>query len=78
MGREMSGFDLLIWAGAALTLAGVVGLMACVVWVVRLRRSGATDEAMRRGMQRVVLYNMGALFASTIGLMMVILGILLK
>jgi len=77
-GRKMSGFDMVIWAGAALTMAGVVGLVACVVWVVRLRRSGASDEAMRKGMQRVVLYNMGALFASTIGLMMVVLGILLK
>ena len=74
----MSGFDILIWAGAAVTMAGVAGLFACVVWVLRLRRSGASDEDMRRGMQRVVLYNMGALFASTIGLMMVVLGIFLK
>jgi cytosine/uracil/thiamine/allantoin permease len=74
----MSGFDILIWAGALVTMAGVIGLMACVIWVVRLRRSGVSEDQQRAGMQRVVAYNMGALFASTIGLMMVVMGIFLK
>lgn len=68
---------LMIWSGAAITLAGVAGLFLCVVHVVRLRRAGLPDEALRKGLQRAVVWNMGALFVSVIGLMLVILGIAL-
>lgn len=74
----MNGFDAMIWTGAAVTLLGVAGLLACVVWVVRLRRSALPEDLMRRMLQRAVVYNMGALFSATLGLMLVVIGIALK
>ena len=67
--------DWLIWGGAAVTLLGVVGLGWCVVYGLRLRKAGLDDAALRRALQRAVAMNMGALFLSVIGLMLVILGI---
>lgn len=74
----MGLFDIIIWAGAAITLAGVAGLVACVVYVVRLRRAGLPDAEMRKHLQKGVIYNMIALFVSIIGLMMVVMGIALS
>ena len=69
--------ELIIWTGASVTLLGVLGLVACVVYVVRLRRSGLDDAALRKGLQRGVIWNMAALFVSVLGLMAVIIGITL-
>ncbi len=71
----MGSFELMIWAGAAVTLIGVAGLIACILYVMRLRRAGLDDAAMRAGMRKGVLWNTLALFVSIIGLMLVILGI---
>lgn len=73
----MDVFNLLVWAGTALTLAGLAALVWCIAMVTRLRRAGLDDVAMRAGMQRAVAINMAALAASTIGLMLVILGLML-
>lgn len=74
----MGGFGMMIWAGAAITLIGVAGLMACIVYALRLRKSGLADAEMRVALQRGVLWNTGALFVSVIGLMLVIVGIMLR
>lgn len=67
----------LIWGGAALSLAGLAGLVWCIVVVLRARRQGLDDEAMRAIVGRMVPVNMAALAASVLGLMMVIMGIFL-
>lgn len=74
----MGIFDIIIWAGAAVTLAGVAGLMACVVYVLRQRRAGLDEAELRERLKRGVAWNMAALFVSVIGLMMVVVGISLK
>jgi hypothetical protein len=73
----MTIFDILIWVGAVITLLGVIALIWCIVTVARARGAGLTEEAMKLKMRRVLAVNMGALAASTIGLMMVVLGIFL-
>ncbi|WP_299145890.1 hypothetical protein [uncultured Tateyamaria sp.] len=70
-------FDGLIWAGASLSLLGLIGLLWCIVTVWRARRAKLPDEEMRAVMSRVLPRNMGALFVSVIGLMLVIVGIFL-
>lgn len=70
--------EVLIWGGAAVSLAGILGLGWCVVYVLRLRRAGLDDATLRARMQRAVLVNFGALAVSTIGLMMVVAGIFLS
>ncbi len=65
----------LIWIGAAVTLAGLGGLGWCILSVIRARRAGLPDEALRARLQRIVVWNLGALFLSVIGLMLVVVGI---
>ncbi len=68
----------LIWFGAVVTLLGLAGLIWCILKVQRARRAGLDDDAMKAQLQKVVALNMGALFLSVVGLMMVVVGILLK
>ena len=67
----------LIWIGALVTLLGLFGLVWCIVKVRRAQKDGLDDEAMKARLQSVVAINMGALFLSAIGLMLVVVGILL-
>ncbi|MBV7396596.1 hypothetical protein [Mameliella sediminis] len=67
----------LIWGGAAVSIAGLLGLVWCIVKVWRARRANLSDEELREVVRKVVPLNMGALFLSVIGLMTVILGIFL-
>ena len=67
----------LIWIGALVSLVGIAGLIWCVMIALRARREGLDDAAMKERLQKVVAINMGALFLSAIGLMMVVIGILL-
>lgn len=76
-GNAMTIFDLLVWGGALLTLVGLAMLVWCVVTVARARRAGIDDAALKEKMRSVLAVNMAALGASTIGLMMVVLGIIL-
>lgn len=70
-------FDIIIWSGTALSLLGLLGLVYCIVRVSRAKRAGLDDDAMRAELKKVVPLNLGALFLSVIGLMMVIIGIFL-
>lgn len=69
--------EALIWIGAALTLIGIATLLWCIVMVIRARRAGLDDAALKARMQRVVTVNMAALAVSGIGLMAVVVGIFL-
>lgn len=73
----MDIFNAIIWAGAALTLAGLAALVWCIFTVARARRAGLDDETMRARMRSALTVNMGALAASSIGLMLVVIGIFL-
>ncbi|MCB1333714.1 MAG: hypothetical protein KDK26_08690 [Roseivivax sp.] len=69
--------DSLIWIGALISCLGLVGLGVSIVRVLRARRAGLDDEALREAVRKAVPLNMGALFVSVLGLMLVILGIFL-
>ncbi|MDE0347794.1 MAG: hypothetical protein OXI66_18725, partial [Boseongicola sp.] len=66
----------LVWIGAVVTLAGVAGLVWCIVAVQRARREGLDETAMKARLQKAVAMHTGALMLSAIGLMMVVVGIL--
>lgn len=74
----MGMFEIFIWAGAIVTLAGVAGLVACIVYVMRVRRAGLSEVDLRARLQRGVVWNMVALFVSVIGLMLVVVGVSLN
>ena len=69
--------EILIWIGTVFTLAGVAGLVWCILLATRARRAGLPDDALRGRLQRVVTLNLGALAVSALGLMLVVAGILL-
>jgi len=68
-------FDYLVWAGAGLAVLGLLGLIWCIVKVARAKAANLSDEALRDAVKAVVPLNLGALFLSAFGLMMVIMGI---
>ena len=69
--------EILIWIGSILSLLGLVELLWCIKTVLRAKKAAVSDEELRMSLQKVVPFNMAALFLSAIGLMLVILGIML-
>ncbi|RKF16645.1 hypothetical protein D6850_03630 [Roseovarius spongiae] len=69
--------DIVIWSGAALSLAGLAGLCWCILRVWRAKRAGLGNEEMRAILQGVVPLNTAALLLSVLGLIVVVVGILL-
>lgn len=67
--------DALIIIGTILSIAGLIGIVASAVIVVRARKAGLDDEAFRARVKKAAPLNFGALMLSVFGLMMVILGI---
>lgn len=67
----------LIWAGAALTVVGLIMLGYCILRATRAKKSGLEDAAIRAELQRVVVINLAAVGVSALGLAAVVAGILL-
>lgn len=67
----------LVWAGVAVTLAGLAGLIWCILLARRAKREGGTEAEMRAKLQRVVLINLGAMGLSALGLALVVFGLIL-
>ncbi|AVO36287.1 hypothetical protein [Pukyongiella litopenaei] len=70
-------FDAMIWIGTVVTLAGLAGLVWCILRVARAKRAGLREEDLRAVMQSTMPLNTGALFLSVMGLMLVVIGIML-
>lgn len=70
--------EFLIWIGAGLSVLGITGLIICIGIAAKAKRAGLQGAEMQARLQRVVALNMGALFVSAIGLMLVVVGILLS
>jgi hypothetical protein len=69
--------NIIIWSGAGISLLGLLGLFWCILQVGRAKRAKLDDAEMRQVLQSAMPLNLGALFLSVIGLMMVIVGIFL-
>ncbi len=75
--EQSSVFDIVIWSGATISVLGLIGLIWCILRVSRAKRAKLDDDAMREVLRTALPLNLGALFLSVIGLMMVIVGIFL-
>jgi len=69
--------QILIAIGALVSLAGVAGLVWCILLALKARKAGLPDDEMRARLQHVVVLNMAALGVSALGLVMVVTGIFL-
>lgn len=68
----------LIPLGAVVTLMGLSGLVWCIIKIARARKQQLDDAALKTVMQSTVALNLASLFMSAIGLMMVVIGIILR
>ncbi len=69
--------DWLIVLGAILSLLGVGGLVWCILLAIRLRGITLPEDQMKAKFQRIVVVNLAALGTSSLGLMLVVAGIVL-
>lgn len=67
----------LVWLGAACSLAGLCGIVWSIFAVSKAKRSGLDDDALRARMSKILPVNIVGLLVSTLGLMMVIVGVFL-
>ena len=70
--------DFLIWGGAVVSFSGLVGLIWCIIKARQAQNAANSDEELNAAIRKLIPWNMGALFLSTIGLTIVILGIFLQ
>ena len=70
-------FDIIVWIGAGLSVLGMIGLVWSIIRVAGAKRRATSDEELRAAVQKALPLNLGALFLSVIGLMLVIVGIFL-
>lgn len=70
-------FDIIVWIGAGLSVLGMIGLVWSIIRVAGAKRRATSDEELRVAVQKALPLNLGALFLSVIGLMLVIVGIFL-
>ncbi len=66
-----------IWSGAAMTVLGVVGIVWSLVLVLRARRAGLDDAALRGRLARALRVNVVALLLSMLALALVVVGVIL-
>ena len=69
--------EALIWIGAAMTLAGLAALVWCIAKAFRLRAAAIPDAEKRAGIARLIPVNLAALLFSSLGLILVVTGVLL-
>lgn len=69
--------DWLIIIGTVIALAGLAGLVVSALRVIRARRAGLDDAALKQAVQSAMVLNMGAFALSALGLMMVVVGVIL-
>lgn len=65
----------LVWVGAVVSVLGLMGLIQSIRKVAKAKKKASSDEDLRAAVQKVLPLNLGSLFLSVIGLMIVIVGI---
>ncbi|MFC0279738.1 hypothetical protein ACFOHK_10025 [Falsigemmobacter intermedius] len=68
----------LIWTGAAMTVAGLIGIFWCIRRVIGAKRAGLPQHELNAVVQRVVAVNLAAFAVSALGLGAVVAGLVLK
>ena len=70
--------DFLIWGGAVVSFSGLVGLIWCINKARQAKNVASSDEELNAAIRKLIPWSMGALFQSTIGLMIAIDGFFLQ
>lgn len=67
----------LILIGTVISAIGLVGLVYSILRVVKARRAGLSDDALKAAVASALPLNMGSFALSALGLMMVVVGVIL-
>lgn len=67
----------LVWIGAGCTVVGLLGVIYSIIAVRAARKAASDDDSLRASLQKILPLNIGALFLSMLGLMMVVVGVIL-
>ena len=67
----------IIWAGAAVVVIGLIGIVASIVKIAQARNAGLSDEALRERLNRILPLNLGSFFLGFLGLMIIGIGVML-
>ena len=67
-----------IWIGVAVTLLGVAGLIWCIRLSLRVAKPGQDAGAGKAALQKVLAWNMASVCVAFVGLMIVVVGIILR
>ena len=70
--------NILIWAGAAISLVGLMGLLVCIRRVAKAKKVTQSEDELRYAVKEVLPLNLGSLLVSALGLITVVVGILLN
>lgn len=68
----------LIWIGAAVTILGLAGVIASIFKITSAKKNAPDDDTLREQLQKIIPLNLGALFLSMLGLMLVVVGVVLS
>ncbi|MCY3874955.1 MAG: hypothetical protein OXF88_11775 [Rhodobacteraceae bacterium] len=71
------GLESVLLAGIVITLLGILGLLGCAVAAFRARQSTLEGRVLANRLRRLIPWNLAALCVSTIGLAMVVIGMIL-
>lgn len=69
--------DFLIYIGGAFTLVGLIGLGYCIKMAVAIKREGGDAVDATKRLRALVAWNLGAMGMSSIGLAMIVVGLIL-
>ena len=68
---------ILIWAGALLSVFGLIGLLFSMYKVTKAKKNSTSDQELRASIKAAMPLNLASLFVSVLGLMSVIVGVLM-
>ncbi len=68
---------LLVYAGTSCAIAGLAGILFCLWKALGIRRLPLPDSETRDRLNRLLPINFGSLAIASIGLMLIVVGILL-
>lgn len=69
--------DFLIYIGGVFTLVGLIGLGYCIKMAVAIKREGGDAADATKRLRALVAWNLGAMGMSSIGLAMIVIGLIL-
>ncbi len=69
---------IVVFIGVATTLAGLAGLVACILKARQIRAEKPDPEEARRRLKGLIALNMGSVAVAMFGLILVVMGMVLS